>query len=269
VLRTDRGGEFTSVEFAEYCAAEGVRQQLTAPYSPQQNGVVERRNGTVVAMARSMLKAKGLPGWFWGEAVNTAVYILNRCPTKSVIGMTPFEAWYGKKPAVHHLKTFGCIAYVRNTTPHLKKLEDRGRKMIFVGYERGTKAYRAYDPVTCRVHITRDVIFDEEAQWDWTYGEEGGTAAGNDDDTFTVESTTRYTPGDPEEMLGEEAVTPGTPPIATSAWQGGPSTSPPGTPPATTSTPSASTSPVHFVTPPPLQGDELDAEHDDDVPLRF
>jgi hypothetical protein len=113
------------------------------------------------------------------------------------------------------------------------------------------------------------VIFDEEAQWDWTYGEEGGTAAGNDDDTFTVESTTRYTPGDPEEMLGEEAVTPGTPPIATSAWQGGPSTSPPGTPPATTSTPSASTSPVHFVTPPPLQGDELDAEHDDDVPLRF
>ena len=269
VLRTDRGGEFTSVEFAEYCAAEGVRRQLTAPYSPQQNGVVERRNGTVVATARSMLKAKGLPGWFWGEAVNTAVYILNRCPTKSVTGMTPFEAWYGKKPAVHHLKTFGCIAYVRNTTPHLKKLEDRGRKMIFVGYERGTKAYRAYDPVTRRVHITRDMNFDEEAQWDWSHGEEGGTAAGNVDDTFTVEFTTRYAPGDPEEMLGEEAATPGTPPVATSAWQGGPSASPPGTPPAATSTPSASTSPVHFVTPLPLQGDELDADYDDDVPLRF
>jgi hypothetical protein len=183
--------------------------------------------------------------------------------------MTPFEAWYGKKPAVHHLKTFGCIAYVRNTTPHLKKLEDRGRKMIFVGYERGTKAYRAYDPVTRRVHITRDVIFDEEAQWDWSHGEEGGTAAGNVDDTFTVEFTTRYAPGDPEEMLGEEAATPGTPPVATSAWQGGPSASPPGTPPAATSTPSATTSPVHFVTPPLLQGDELDADHDDDAPLRF
>jgi transposase InsO family protein len=65
VLRTDRGGEFTSVEFAEYCTDEGVRRQLTAPYSPQQNGVVERRNGTVVATARSMLKAKGLSGWFW------------------------------------------------------------------------------------------------------------------------------------------------------------------------------------------------------------
>ncbi|CAA6675444.1 unnamed protein product [Spirodela intermedia] len=131
-LRTDRGGEFTSHEFAEYCAGEGIHRQHTAPYSPQQNGIVERRNGTVVATARSMLKAKGLPGWFWGEAVATAVYLLNRCPTKSVDGMTPFEVWHGKKPAVHHLKVFGCIAYVLNTTPHLKKLEDHGRKMIFM-----------------------------------------------------------------------------------------------------------------------------------------
>jgi hypothetical protein len=124
--------------------------------------VVEQRNGTVVATARSMLKAKGLRGWFWGEAVNTVVYILNRCPTKSVTGMTPFEAWYGKKPAVHHLKTFSCVVYVKNMAPHLHKLDDYGRKMIFVGYERGTKAYRAYDPVGRRVHITRDVVFDED-----------------------------------------------------------------------------------------------------------
>lgn len=85
-----------------------------------------------------MLKAKVLPNWFCGEAVLTAVYVLNRSPTKSVEGMTPFEAWYGKKPGVHHLRMFGCIVYVKNTTPHLKKLEDRVRRMIFVGYERGT-----------------------------------------------------------------------------------------------------------------------------------
>ena len=188
-LRTDRGGEFTAAEFAEYCAAEGVHRQHTAPYSPQQNGVVERRNGTVMATARSMLKAKGLPGWFWGEAVSTAVYVLNRCPTKSVDSMTPFEAWHGKKPAVHHLKTFGCIVYVRNTTPHLKKLEDRGRKMIFVGYERGSKAYRAYDPVTKRVHVTRDVAFDEQAQWDWGAGGDDGEPSGGDD-VFTIEYAT-------------------------------------------------------------------------------
>lgn len=73
----------------------------------------------VVGTTRSLLKAKGLLGWFWGEAVQTAVYLLNRTPTKSVEGMTPFEAWYGKKPAVHHLKVFGYIVYVRNTKPHL------------------------------------------------------------------------------------------------------------------------------------------------------
>jgi hypothetical protein len=81
------------------------------------------------------------------------VYILNRTPTKSVEGATPFEMWYGKKPTVQHLRTFGCIVYVRNTTPHLSKLKDRGRKMIFIGYEQGTKGYRVYDPVEKKVSL--------------------------------------------------------------------------------------------------------------------
>lgn len=80
-LCTDRGGEFTSIEFGEYCANLGVGRQLTAPYSPQQNGVVERRNQTIVTTARSMMKAKGVPGRFWGEAMSTAVFLLNRSPT--------------------------------------------------------------------------------------------------------------------------------------------------------------------------------------------
>jgi transposase InsO family protein len=121
-LRTDRRGEFTATEFTDYCAAEGVHRQHTTSYSPQQNNIIEHWNGTVVATARSMLKAKGLPGWFWGEGVNAAVYVLNRCSTKSVDGMTPFEAWHGRRLTVHHLRMFGCIVYVHNTTPHLKKL---------------------------------------------------------------------------------------------------------------------------------------------------
>jgi transposase InsO family protein len=91
-LYTDRRGEFTTTKFTDYCAAEVMHHQHTSPYSPQQNSVVEHQKGTVVATTMSMLKAKGLPGWFWGEAVNTAVYVLNRCPMKSVDGMTPFEA---------------------------------------------------------------------------------------------------------------------------------------------------------------------------------
>jgi transposase InsO family protein len=106
VLRTDHGGEFTSVEFGEWCADQGVRRHLSVPYSPQQNGVVERRNQTVVAMARSILKARGVPAKFWGEAVVTAVYLLNRAPTKSLSGKTPYEAWHDVKSTVDHLHTF-------------------------------------------------------------------------------------------------------------------------------------------------------------------
>jgi hypothetical protein len=90
VLRPDHGGEFTARESVKYCTTYGVHRQHIASYCPQQNNIIEHRNGTVVATTRSMLKAKGLPDWFWGEVVSTVVYVLNRCPTKSVDGMTPF-----------------------------------------------------------------------------------------------------------------------------------------------------------------------------------
>jgi hypothetical protein len=85
---------------------------------------------------------------------------------KSVDGMTPFEAWHRRKTTVHHLRTFGCIVYVRNMMPHLKKLEDHGRNMIFVGYKNGSKAYCAYDPIMKHVHVTRGMVLNEQAQWD-------------------------------------------------------------------------------------------------------
>jgi hypothetical protein len=118
----------------------------------------------------------------------TTVYLLNRVPCKVVNGKTPFEVWHGKRLTVHHLKTFGYIVYVRNTKPHLKKLDDRGRKMISVGYERGTKAYKAYDPVTKKVTITRDVVFGDDAQWDWFSSEEEDvTCHDQGSDIFTVQ----------------------------------------------------------------------------------
>lgn len=167
LLRTDRGGEFTVATFPAYCADEGVGRQLTAPYSPQQNGVVERRNQTIIATARSMMKAMVVPARFWGEAVSTAVYLLNRSPTKSVDGRTPFEVWHGYKPDVSYLRVFRCVVHVKVTKPHLSKLEDRSKPMVFFGYEPGTAAYRVFDPVGNRVHVTRDAVFDEGARWDW------------------------------------------------------------------------------------------------------
>lgn len=166
-LRTDRGGEFTSREFVQFCEDLGIKHHLTAPYSPQQNGVVERRNQTVVGMARSLLKNKQLPGTFWGEAVATAVFLLNRAPTKSVPNMTPYEALYKKKPDVHFLRTFGCLGHVKKIGAHLPKLADRSSVMIFIGYEPNSKAYRMFDPRTNKLHISREVVFEEDGQWDW------------------------------------------------------------------------------------------------------
>jgi transposase InsO family protein len=111
VLRTDNDGEFTAAEFASYCADEGVQHHYSAPYSPQQNGVIERRNQTILGMARSLLKQRGMPAVFWGEAVVTAVCILNHSPTKALNGRTSYEAWHGRKPAVSHLRVFGCLAF--------------------------------------------------------------------------------------------------------------------------------------------------------------
>jgi hypothetical protein len=173
-LRTDHEGEFTSKEFADYYAEDGVHQQLTAPYSPQQNNVVERCNAMVVGATRSMLKAKGLPRWVSGEAVVAVVYILNSVPCAAVEGgRTPFEGWYGRRLLIHHLRVFSYVVYVKNMKPNLKKLEDRGQKMSFIGYEWGSKAYRAYDPLSRRVTITRDMVFCESTQWSWTGGEDG------------------------------------------------------------------------------------------------
>jgi hypothetical protein len=162
--------ELTVTEFTDYCAAEGVHCQHTSPYSPQQNDIVEHRNRMVVATARSMLKAKGLPRWFWGQALNVAVYVLNRCLMKSVDRMTLFEVWHGRKPVMCHLRMFGC-------------------KMIFVGYKSGSKAYRVYDPITKHVHVTRDMVFDGQAQWDWGSGGDDGKPGGGNN-VFIVEHTT-------------------------------------------------------------------------------
>ncbi|XP_042396841.1 uncharacterized protein LOC121986987 [Zingiber officinale] len=169
-LRIDRGGEFLSTEFTRFCENEGIERHLTAPYTPQQNGVVERHNRTVMAMARSLLKGTHMPARFWGEAVRHTVYLLNRLPTKVLGGRTPFEAWMGRKPHLAHLRVFGCVAYVKNATPHLKKLDDRSSPMVYLGVEEGCKAHRLFDPRHGKLQVSRDVVFQENSEWTWTAG---------------------------------------------------------------------------------------------------
>lgn len=127
-LRTDRGGEFIYNAFMTHCRENGIQRQLTVKYTPQQNGVAERKNRTIVEMARSMLEQKGLPKKFWAEVVNTAVYILNRSPTKAVLNKTPIEAWSERKPQVNHFRIFGCISYALNHSPSKDKFDKKGEK---------------------------------------------------------------------------------------------------------------------------------------------
>nr|KYP60023.1 Retrovirus-related Pol polyprotein from transposon TNT 1-94 [Cajanus cajan] len=166
-LRSDRGKEYTSREFDKFCEDEGIERQLTVAYTPQQNGVSERKNHTVMEMARLMLKEKGLPNTFWAEAVYTAVYLLIRCPTKVVRDKTPIEAWSGKKPSAKHLRVFGSICYIHVPDEKRHKLEDKTVRGIFLGYNSQSKGYRVYNLQTKKLTISRDIEVDENATWNW------------------------------------------------------------------------------------------------------
>nr|GEX83346.1 zinc finger, CCHC-type [Tanacetum cinerariifolium] len=168
MFRTDRGGEFNSSEFTQYCKENGIARQLTAPYSPQQNGVVERRNRTIMSTTRCMMKATEMPQDFWAEAVRHAIYILNSVPTKALEDITPYEAIKGKNPNLKDLRVSGCIAYAKVPSQHLTKLDDISIRMVYLGNEHGSKAYRLFDPTTQRICVSRDVKFKEDEKWDWS-----------------------------------------------------------------------------------------------------
>ncbi|KAH9715667.1 hypothetical protein KPL71_021147 [Citrus sinensis] len=144
-MRSDRGGEFTSKEFLEFCEANEIRRPLTVPRSPQQNGVAERKNKTILNVAKSMLKSKRLPKEFWAEAVACTIYLYNRSPTRSVWGKTPQEAWSGRKPDITYLRVFGSIAHVHIPDKSRAKLDDKSEKFIFIGYDNNSKGYKLYN----------------------------------------------------------------------------------------------------------------------------
>ncbi|KAI5352997.1 hypothetical protein L3X38_005889 [Prunus dulcis] len=171
-LRSDRGGEYTSNEFNKFCDEMGMERQLTVAYSPQQNGVAERKNRTIVEMAKCMMIEKGMPLELWAETVNTAVYVLNRSPTKALDKKTPFEAYSGRKPGLKHLKVFGSVCYAHVPNPQRQKLDSTSNRCVFLGYGSCEKGYRLYDIATGKVIISRDVVFNEEASWDWNAQQE-------------------------------------------------------------------------------------------------
>ena len=159
-LRCDNGGEYTSTNFTNFCRGVGVVLSYTAPNTPQQNGVAERKIGAVVSMARCMLQRASLSSKFWAEAIAYAVHICNRIPTK-LLRVTPDEHWYGEKPSVTHLRTFGCPAQVLIEQQHTKKMDSRSRECIYLGPAGDGAGNRFYNQATNAIFKSRNADFFE------------------------------------------------------------------------------------------------------------
>ena len=140
MIRSDRGGEY-EFPFQEIFLENGIIHQMTAPYTPQQNGVAERKNRTLKEMMNALLLSSGLPQNLWGEAVLTATQILNRVPY-SKTQIIPYEKWKGRKPNLNYFKVWGCLAKVQVPKPKQVKIGPKTIDCIFIGYANNSKAYR-------------------------------------------------------------------------------------------------------------------------------
>ncbi|GJU44828.1 putative zinc finger, CCHC-type containing protein [Tanacetum coccineum] len=144
-VRTDRGTEFLNKTLHAYFKEEGIEHQTSTPRTPEQNGVVERRNRTLVEAARTMLSASKLPLSFWAEAVATACYTQNRSIIISTHGKTAYHIINDRKPSIKHLHIFGCICYITRDGENLDKMKEKGDPCVMVGYSTQSKGYRVYN----------------------------------------------------------------------------------------------------------------------------
>ena len=159
-LRTDNGLEFLSEQFNKFCRKHGIQRHKTVARTPQQNGLAERMNRTILERVRCMLLGANLPKSFWGEAATAAAYLINRCPSSAIDFKTPMELWSGKPADYSNLRVFGALAYA-----HVKqdKLEAWAIRCAFIGYPDGVKGYKLWrmEPGEPKCIISRDVTFDE------------------------------------------------------------------------------------------------------------
>ncbi|GJT96235.1 putative ribonuclease H-like domain-containing protein [Tanacetum coccineum] len=161
-IRCDNGTEFKNAKLIELCGEKGIKRDYSNPRTPQQNGVAERKNRTLIEAARTMLADSKLPTMFWTEAVSTACYVLNRVSITNPHNKTPYELISGKVPQIGHLKPFGCQVTILNTSDYLGKFEGKADEGYLVGYASNSKAYRVYNLPNKRVEETLNLRFLED-----------------------------------------------------------------------------------------------------------
>ncbi|GKB67263.1 retrovirus-related pol polyprotein from transposon TNT 1-94 [Tanacetum coccineum] len=161
-IRTDHGREFDNeVKFGEFCSANGITHNFSAPRTPQSNGVVERKNRTLQEMSRTMLNEQSLPQKFWCNAVDTSTYILNRILIRAILGKTPYEILRGRKPTLDYFIVFGRKCFILNTKDYLTKFDPKSYEGVFLGYSQNSKAYIILNKHTRKIEESLNVTFDE------------------------------------------------------------------------------------------------------------
>ncbi|KAM7466521.1 hypothetical protein LguiB_014083 [Lonicera macranthoides] len=160
-IRSDRGGEFKDTGIIEFCAGNGISHEFSAPKTPQQNGVVERKNRTIQNMARVMLHSKHLSKQFWVEAVRTACHVINRVYVRPKTETTAYEIWFGKRPNLKYLRVFGSLCFVCRDREQLDKFDTRGDKAIFLGYSSNSRAYRVFNIRTKTIMESANVVVND------------------------------------------------------------------------------------------------------------
>ncbi|KAJ9557362.1 hypothetical protein OSB04_011976 [Centaurea solstitialis] len=159
-VRTNNGTEFKNIVLKSFYNSFGITQTFSAARTPEQNGVVERRNRTLVEAARSMLAENQLPQYLWAEAVNTACYTQNRSINHRRFGQTPYHILFGRIPSVGHFRVFGCKCFVLNETENRGKFGPKSDELVFVGYSESSIAYRVLNRQTRIITESINVHFD-------------------------------------------------------------------------------------------------------------
>ncbi|XP_073036620.1 uncharacterized protein [Primulina eburnea] len=162
-IRTNHGKEFENRSFSSFCDRKGISHEFSAPKTPQQNGIAERKNRTLQEMARVMLTSKNLAKRFWAEALNTACHISNRVYLRSGSTMTSYEIIMGKKPNLRYFHVFGCVCYTLNDRDQLAKFDSKSDKYLFLGYATNSRAYRMFNLRTRTIMESINVVFDDRA----------------------------------------------------------------------------------------------------------
>ncbi|WJX18836.1 hypothetical protein P8452_08595 [Trifolium repens] len=187
-IRSDHGGEFQNEPFATYCEDHGIIHEFSAPRTPQQNGVVERKNRSLQEMARTMMHETKLAKYFWAEAVNTACYIQNRIYIRPILNKTTYELFKGRKPNISYFHQFGCTCYILNNKAYKRKFDAKACKGIFIGYSERSKAYRVYNSETNTVEESIHVRFDDKEP-DSKMSEQDDSYAGASEEASPIEAS--------------------------------------------------------------------------------